>query len=82
MIDKLAQQHDRCPCFALQQSQKVALISILAYAGLHLGEASQPEVVSSSETPDAEQPQSPQQRPANYLSAMLTYMAQVALSHV
>ena len=62
--------------------QEVSLDSALAVPGLRLDEASQSEDASSSGAPGEEQPQSPQQRPPNYLSAMLTYMAQVALSLV
>ena len=68
------------PCSAQQQSQEVSLDSALAVPGLRLDEASQQEGVSGSEAPEEVQPQSPQQRPPNHLSAMLTYMAQVALS--
>ena len=76
----MAQQPAQCPRLALQQSREVRLDSDLACPGLHLDEASQSEGVSGSEAPEEVQPQSPQQRPPNYLSAMLTYMAQVLLS--
>lgn len=45
--------------------------------GLDLDGASQQDAAAASNAPEDLQPQSPQQRPPNYLSAMLTYMAQV-----
>ena len=82
MTDLLAQQPDECFCFTLQKPLEVLLDSNLAFSGLHLDEASQLEGVSSSEAPEEAQPHSPQQRPPTYLSAMLTYMAQVVLSRM
>lgn len=45
--------------------------------GLNLRSSSQQGSASGADAAEGMQPQSPQQRPPNYLSAMLTYMAQV-----
>ena len=45
--------------------------------GLKLSGSFQPESASGADAAESVQPQSVQQRPPNYLSAMLTYMAQV-----
>ena len=80
MTDLLAKQPYQCSCFTLQEFQGACPDSALAFPGLHLDKASQPEGVPGIEAPEDIQPQSPQQRPPNYLSIMLTYMAQVMLS--
>ena len=45
--------------------------------GLNLSGSSQQGSASGADAAEGMQPQSPQQRPPHYLSAMLTYMAQV-----